>query len=158
MNTEAISLHLQENGVAYFVAAVVLIPLIVVFRKYTLPVLYHTVEYALYCAVAHVLIGGLTRAFSWFRGETSFKNYNGDLSPSFVPFTTPLNLNFWQRELYSPQWLFWFEVGVAVMLLYVVIFIRPVKFKQKPYKSKKPAPGQISSGAKSAKHYGVTAK
>lgn len=157
MNTEAITLHLQENGVAYFVGSVVLIPLLVVFRKYTLPVLYHTAEYAIYCAIAHVLIGGLTRVFSWFRAETSFKNYSGDLSPDFVAFTTPLNSGFWQRELYSPQWLFYFEIAVALLLLYVVIFVRPIKFKQKPYKSKKPAPGALSSTS-TEKRYGVAAK
>jgi hypothetical protein len=157
MNTEAIMLHLQENGIAYFAGAVVLIPLSIVFRKYTLPVLYHTCEYVLYCAVAHTLIGGLTRAFSWFRSETAFKSYSGDVSSEFKPFTTPLNQNFWQRELYSPQWMFWFEVGVALLLLYIVIVVRPVKLKQKPYKSKRPAPGQISAGNR-PKQYTMKAK
>jgi hypothetical protein len=158
MNVEAITLHLQENGIAYFLVAVVIIPLAVVFRRYTLPFLYHTAEYAIYCAVAHTVIGGLTRAFSWFRAETAFKSYSGQLSPDFVPMTTPLNMNFWQRSLYSPQWLFWFEIAVALLLVYVVIFIRPAKFKQKPYVSKKPKPGQISSGNATTRHYGVSAK
>ena len=157
MNTEAITLHIQENGIVYFGVAVVLIPLIVVFRKHTLPVIYHAAEYLLYCAVAHVLLGGLVRAFSWFRGETTFKNYDGSMSAQFTPFTTPLNLNFWQRELYSPQWLFWFEIGVAVLLLYVVLFIRPVKFKNKPQVNKKPKPGQLSSNM-GQRRYGVSAK
>ncbi len=159
MNVEPLIAHLQENGVAYFLGALVGIPLLVVFRKYTVPFFLHTVEYLLYCACAHVLIGGLTRAFSWFRAETAFKSYSGEVSADFVPFSTPIAMNFWQRELYSPEWLFWFECCIGVLLLYVVIFIRPVKFKQKPYKSKRPAPGQLSShGSGRPKEYTVGAK
>jgi hypothetical protein len=145
MNLDAITLHLQVNGVAYFVGAMVVIPLLVVFRKYTLPFLYHTVEYVAYVTIAHVFIGGLVRTFSWFRGETSFKNYNGDLSADFKPFTTPMTGEVWNRSLYTPLWVFWFEVVVAVILLYVVVFVRPIKFHNKTYSNKKPAPGKLSS-------------
>lgn len=156
MNFEPITLHVQEYGIVYFGAAIVVIPLLVVFRKYTLPVIYHGVEYLLYCAVAHILIGGLTRAFSWFRSETTFKAFD-DKTP-VAGFTTPLTNGFWQKDLYNPEWLFWFEIGVAVLLLYVVVVIRPVKFKHKPYKSRKPAPGQLSSRDARPKQYSVNIK
>ena len=158
MNADALVLHLQHNGIAYFVGAMVVIPLIVVFRKYSLPFLFHVGEYLVYCALAHVMISGLTRAFSWFRGETSFKNYAGELEADFVPFTTPLNLNFWQRELYSPEWLFWFECGVAALLLYVVIFLRPVKFRNKTYESRKPKPGNLSAKRTTPRAYRAATK
>lgn len=157
MNFEPIILHVQEYGFVYFGVALVSIPLIVVFRKYTLPFIYHTVEYALYCSVAHFFIGGLTRAFSWFRGQTTFKSF--DDSEPVASFTTPLTNGFWQKDLYTPEWLFWFEIGVAVLLLYVVVIVRPVKFKQKPYKSRKPKPGQLSSrDGRPAKQYTVNVK
>jgi hypothetical protein len=156
MNFEPIILHVQEYGIAYFGIALVILPLLVVFRKYTLPFIYHSVEYILYCAVAHVMIGGLVRAFSWFRSETTFKSF--DDSAPVASFKTPIAQGFWQKELYNPEWLFWFEVGVAALLLYVVIFVRPVKFKQKPYKSKKPAPGQLSSRDGRPKQYTVNVK
>lgn len=130
MTLDTIMQHVQDNLAAYAVGGVVALAIILVFRKYTIPFLYHTGEYLFYCTVIHVVLSGLIRAFSWFRSETTFKNYDGGLSKDFEAYTTPVSLNFWQKELYNPEWLFWVEVVLAVVLLYVVIVIRPTKFNR----------------------------
>jgi len=138
--------NIQSNAAMYAVGAVAALVITLVFRKWVLPFLYHTAEYIAYCTVAHFLLGGFVRAFSWFRGETEFKNFKGDLDPAWAPYTTPLDLNFWQMNLYNPQWLFWLEAIMAAGLLYVVIVIRPTRLKHKPIESKRPKPGARSGG------------
>ena len=146
MSIDTISVHVQDHAAAYAVGGVIFLIVTVVFRKFMLPLLYHTAEYLAYCTVAHVLLGGFVRTFSWFREETEFKNFKGETLSTFKPFTTPLDLNFWQQSLYNPHWLFWFEAVIAAGLLYVVVVIRPTRLRHKTYKSKKPAPGAISGG------------
>ncbi len=97
-------------------------------------------------------MGGFVSAVSWFREETEFKNFRGDLDPGWSPYTTPLNLDFWQMQYYNPRWLFWFELFLAVFLLYVVIVIRPTRLKHKAVQSKKPKPGQLSGSSGSSSY------
>jgi len=147
MNVDEILEHLQANAAAYAIGGVTALIIIVAFYKYVKPVLYHTAEYLLYCTVVHMFLAGFVRAFSWFREETQFKNFKGDLDPGWSPYTTPVTNAFWKKEFYNPEWLFWVEVGLAAFLLYVVIVIRPVRLKHKAVLSKKPKPGEISSGS-----------
>lgn len=146
MDFQKILEHVQNNVAAYAIGGVTALIIIVAFYKYVKPVLYHTAEYLLYCASVHLLLAGFVRAFSWFREETQFKNFKGDLDPDWSPYTTPVLEAFWKIEFYNPKWLFWVEVALAAFLLYVVIVIRPVRLKHKAVKSKKPKPGEISSG------------
>jgi hypothetical protein len=144
MNFDTIAAHVQAHAAAYAVGGVIFLIVAIVLRKFVLPLLYHTGEYLLYFAVAHSFIAGFVRVFSWFREETEFKNFKGELPPTWTPYTTPMNLNFWQKALYNPHWLFWVELAIAAGLLYVVVMIRPTRLRHKTYKSKRPAPGAIS--------------
>ncbi len=132
-------------------AVVFAAPLLYLFRKQTLPVIYHSVEFVIYCGVVHYVIGGVMRVASWYRSETSFRNTDGSLAKEFTPFTTPLNLHFWEKELYNPQWFFYVEVVVAVLLLYVVIFIRPTRFKRNVYKGRTGKPQKTKKTASTRK-------
>jgi len=135
---QSIMEQIQEYGVIIAIVALVVIPLIYTFRKYTYPLLYHTAEYLVYCAIVHVVIGGLLRFFSYFHEETKFKNFNGTMKDGWVPYSNPVNLQFWDKSLYTPEWFFYFECVLAVGLLYVVIFIRPTRFKSNnAYQQKK---------------------
>ncbi len=147
MNTDNLISNLQSNAAIYAVAAAAALVITVVFRKWVIPFLYHTVEYAIYFAAAHSFLAGFVRAFSWFREETEFKNFKGDVVGDWTPYTTPFSLDFWQMSLYNPQWLFWLELAIAALLLYVVVIIRPTRLKAKPMQNKKPKPGEISGGS-----------
>lgn len=133
--------HVQENLAMYAVIGVVLLPVAYVFRKQVVPFLYHTAEFLVYCALTHALLGGFTRAASWFREQTTFQNaIEAKRGPT--NWTTPLNFDLWQKELYNPQWLFYVEIALALGLLYVVVAIRPIRHKRnvnKLAKNKTPA-------------------
>jgi hypothetical protein len=129
--------QIQQNGAIIAVVALVGIPLIYTFRKYTYPAIFHTAEYSIYFAVVHLIVAGLTRAGAYFALETKFKNYNGTIKDTYVEYTTPW-VQFWDKTLYAPQGLFYFECVMALILLYVVIFIRPMRIKSNnAYKKKK---------------------
>lgn len=147
MDTQKILEHIQANAAAYAIGGVTALIIIVAFYKYVKPVLYHTLEYVMYCTVVHLFLAGFVRAFSWFREETEFKNFKGVLDPDWEPYTTPVTEAFWKMEFYNPQWLFWLEVALAAFLLYIVIVIRPIRLKHKAVQNKKPKPGEISSGS-----------
>ncbi len=137
--------HIEEHLALYAVAVVFGVPVLYLFRKQTLVVIYHGLEYFIYCGAFHYLFGGAIRLASWFRAETSFKNADGSFAKEYVPYTTPLNLHFWEKELYNPQWFIYVEAAAAVLLLYVVTCIRPTRFKrnfhrvgkERPQKTKK---------------------
>lgn len=132
--------HIEEHLALYVVAAVFGAPVLYLFRRQSLPVIYHSIEYIIYCVLFHYFTGGVMRLMSWYRSETSFRNTDGSLSKDFTPFTTPLNLHFWEKELYHPQWFFYVEAVVAMLLLYVVIFIRPARFKRNVYRGRTEKP------------------
>jgi hypothetical protein len=121
---------LQEHGAMLAVLAAILLPLGYVFRKFTVPFLFHTAEFAIYVSVFHVVLHGLVRMFSWFRAETEFRNFDGSLRDDFNPIQTPLFHQFWNRELYSPEWLFYVELAAVGVMLYLVIVVRPTRFAQ----------------------------
>jgi len=136
--------HIEDNLAMYVIAVALIAPLLYLFRKQTVPVMYHSVEYAIYCGVFHFLFGGLLRVGSWFRSETSFRNMDGSLADDFKPFTTPLNWHFWEKELYQPQAMFYVEVVAALIILYVVVFIRPTRYKRNIYKGRSEAPKKVN--------------
>jgi hypothetical protein len=130
--------QIQQHGAIIAVVVLLVIPLLYTFRKYTYPTLYHATEYVIYCAAVHLVLGGLLRFFSYFHEETKFKNYNGTMKEGWTAYTNPLNLQFWDKSQYSPEWFFYAECAVAVGLLYVVIFLRPTSFKSNnAYKKQK---------------------
>lgn len=128
--------HVQENMAAYAVVVFFVLPTIWYFRKWTFPFIYHSIEYVIYCTAFHVLFGGILRVFSWYRVETRFKNFDGSLSSDYVELTNPMSTNFWMKELYSPQWLFYVEVAAALGLLYIVVCIRPIRYKNTVHKKR----------------------
>lgn len=133
---ELVFQHVQEHLRLYLLVTALVVPLLYLFRKQTLPVLYHAAEYFIYCIVFHLLVGAMLRVGTWYRLETSFRNQDGSTAANYEPFTTPLNLHFWEKELYNPQWFFYLEAAVAVGFLYLVIVVRPMRFKKNIYRGR----------------------
>ena len=150
--------HVEQNLTIYVIAVALGAPLLYLFRKQTVPVIYHSMEYAIYCGVFHFILGGLLRVSSWFRSETSFRNTDGSLAKEFVPFTTPLNWHFWEKELYQPQAVFYVEAVAALLILYVVIFIRPTRYKRNVYKPRIETPQKTKKKIVSASDAGATSR
>ena len=118
----------QENAAAIIILAVILLPLGYIFRKYTVPFILHSIEFFIYVSIMHVSLTGIVRVFSWFRAQTQFKNMDGSLDESFTPLFTPLYNHVWDRSAYSPEWLFYVELVLVAMTLYVVAVLRPTRF------------------------------
>lgn len=128
MDFSNMSGNLSDPLVIGSLGAIVVLPIVLLTRKHSLPIIMYVVEYVAYCAIAHFLVGGVTRGFSWFKSQTTFEALDDTGMDDRLGYTTPFSMDFWNRELYNPQWIFWLEVGIAVALLYVVIFMRPLKF------------------------------
>lgn len=126
--------HIQTNGMTYVLAGVFVFPLLYLFRAQTVPIIYHTAEYIIYCTAFHYLVGGFFRVGWWYRSETAFKRPDGSLMDGLEPYTTPLNMHFWEKELYSPQGAFYFELVAAFAILYLVVVVRPMRYKRNVYR------------------------
>ncbi len=150
--------HVEQNLAIYVVAVALVAPLVYLFRKQTVPVIYHSMEYAIYCGVFHYFLGGLLRVASWYRSETAFRNTDGSLAKEFTPFTTPLNWQFWEKELYHPQAIFYVEAVAAVLILYVVIFIRPTRFKRNVYAPRTETPKKTKKNVRAASDAGSVSR
>lgn len=132
---EGFTTHIQDNWIAYAILIVCLVPVLYVFRDYTRPFIFHGFEVAIYMAIFHVVFHFGVGIAAWFRYESSF-----DKSIT-VDWNTPLAVGFWQRELYVPQGLFWAEVVVLFLFIFIVWRFRPMKLGDKnTYRSTKVMP------------------
>ena len=134
--------HLREFYRIYLFAAAVAVPLIVIFRRYTVPAITYAVEFAIYSGIMHVVVAGVVRVAGWFKAESSMKRAFGPAGQDTrTGWTTPL-LEFWKRDLYHPQWLIYLEVLFLVGILALMWHykpLRPQKKGTKPPPPKKPA-------------------
>ena len=114
--------HVQENLTGYLVGLGCALPIILIFRKHTFPIIGLSLESALYFAIFHVFVSGVVRFFGWFRKESSFQRALGDGSPTTMrSFTTPIMEPWWDKTLYHPDWLMYFEM-VCIFLIVVATF------------------------------------
>ena len=123
---EPVIAFLKENPGMGVVALVILIPLAIVFQKKAAPVIFHTIEYVLYVIIAHYFIHATVKVIAWYKSQTPDVN---DITAA--PYTSPRNPvteNFFDKELYNPTGLLYFEALVAVAILYIVIVVRPTSY------------------------------
>lgn len=123
--------HARDNVALYVIVALVVLPVSIYYRRQCAPVLYHFVEYCVYVGCMHILFGGIVRVAGWYKTETSMVALGPD-----KPFITPLWDQFWIKGLYRPEALFYVELGLAFLLAYVVVVIRPVRMKNRSYNNR----------------------
>ena len=139
--------HLQEHYRVYIVLAICLLPPLIIFRRFTVPITQYLVECSIYMVIMHFLVYGIVGFVGWFVDASSMKRAFGkDTTVSVAPdWNVPLN-EFWDRTLYNPGWLFYFECVVGFIIIYLVWRYRPLKKVKGPIwkndaKSKKSYPG-----------------
>jgi len=133
--------HLKENVTLYVFGAVVLAPAIYFTRKWSLPTILYSIEIVLYCTIMHVVVWLLVVCGKWFKESTSMKALRADRVPADSPdWATPL-VEFWVKELYSPEWIAWVEVGLLFLIFVLVWRYRPPKVKRKPRRASASKPG-----------------
>lgn len=120
--------NVQEHAAILVVLAIVLLPILYAFRRYTGPFFMYVGELIAYSLVFHTIVHGIVRLFAWFRKESAFRDGFGNPIDEISPLRTPFLNNFWDRALYAPTWLFYFELVCVAAIFYVVIFLRPTRF------------------------------
>ena len=124
--------HLKGYAFLYVLAAIGLIPLFFVTRKWTVPFILYTIEVLIYLALMHLAVYVFVGVTRWFRESSSMKALRPeDGRPVDTPeWGTPL-LQFWDKALYDPQWIIWVEVVFAFILVFLVLRYRPMKVQGK---------------------------
>jgi len=114
---EAITEHLKEYYRWYLLGAVCVLPAIIIFRRHVIPAIFYAVELAIYMALLHGATHLVVLLAGWFKDQSTMKRAQGLLGQDFNPgWTTPL-LEFWKRNEYQPQWLFYFEIVLVLLLI-----------------------------------------
>ncbi len=131
---DALIQHLSENWVAYVVILACAFPILWVFRKYTFPFIFWTIEWIIYCGLFHTAVHLLVRLVGWFHYNTQMEML--EENRVHMDWATPL-VEFWNREAYRPAWLFWMELVVAILFLMAMIRYRPMAVQK--VKPRKPA-------------------
>ena len=122
--------HLQSNAAYYGGGAVVLAPIIYFTRRYSLPVILYVLEISIYLGILHLVMHYLVILTKWFKEQSSMEARSADGSPAVtVEWSTPLT-QFWDRALYEPQWVFYFECVAVLLIVGVVFRYRPMQIQR----------------------------
>ncbi|MCX8064746.1 MAG: hypothetical protein N3G21_06190 [Candidatus Hydrogenedentes bacterium] len=119
--------HIERNSVAYGVGVVLLIPFLYLTRKWSLPFLFYAIESLIYITFMHIFMFGFVKLVVWFYVNTQMRALRPDGTPAYVPdWQTPL-VDFWNRNGYIPEWLFYLEIVFALVIILLVWRYRPPK-------------------------------
>jgi hypothetical protein len=90
MDIQPVLEHLQQHAMAYGAGAVVVLILVYLTRRWSVPIIFYAVELSIYLGVMHALVGGIVRLAAWFKDQSSMKRAFDlkDLAPP--DWTTPL--------------------------------------------------------------------
>lgn len=123
--------HLKEYYGLYIVAVILLGPAIFFTRRWSLPIIFYALETIIYIGCMHVAVGVVTRVARWFKDQSSMKRAFDTKEFKPPDWTTPW-LEFWNKEGYVPQTLFYVEIAFAVLIIFLVWRYRPVRVKRRP--------------------------
>lgn len=123
---EALQAHFQEQWRAYLGVLICGLPLLYIFRKRIVPVILWILEIIVYMAGVHMCLAGLIRLIRWFKLESTMY-IQERVDPGWQ---IPLN-EFWNRELYKPFWIFYFEVVLLLGVVVLVFFYRPLHVQKR---------------------------
>lgn len=127
---------------AYIAVAMCVLPLIYMGRKYTWPVIAFVIEVGIFSVALHLFLFGLFTVATWFRGATTVRFLADGTQVAIKPMATPL-LEFWKKELYSPEAIFYVEIVCFLAIVYAVYWLRPMSLdRRNTYKGKVPQGGK----------------
>lgn len=144
--------HLQEYWGYYAVGAAIVLPLLFMTRKYSMPVIQFALEFVIYSGLFHVFMVVLVYLAKAFKENTQMTWRDEDRVS--VPWNIPLK-EFWDYTLYEPGWVFYFEIGVMVLILIAMLKFRPMKTQRKRSRRRRPSsnrPTASASGGSSFSH------
>ncbi len=128
---EVLVAHFRDYALYYGISLVVLVPLLYATRKYSLPIIFYTLETVIYLGLMHIAVWLLVTVTRWFAENSSMRALREDGRPLDAPeWGTPL-LEFWRREAYDPQWLVYVEIVAILLIILLVWKFRPLRIKYK---------------------------
>jgi len=117
--------HFKENLTVYAIIGVFMVPIIIFTRKWSLPLIFYTIETLIYITAMHIIVHLFVILVVWFKVNTSMKMLRENGIPADVPdWKTPL-YDFWNSTAYSPHWIVYVEVAFVVIIALLVIRFRP---------------------------------
>lgn len=131
--------HLKEYAVFYIVGIPILLVIIVLTRRYSVPLIVFLFEFIVAACIMHALVHVNVLIFAWFKNSSSMQMVRDPEDD--VYWTTPM-LHFWEWDIYSPQWVIWVEAVFLMAILLLIYRFRPLKpqYKHKSrYYKPKPA-------------------
>ncbi len=128
---ELILQHFQENAKAYIILGVCALPCIIVTRKYSVPLILYIIEYSIYLLASHTFVYALLNVAKWFKTNSSMRALRADGVPADAPDWTMPYFEFWNTELYQPNWVWKFEIVVAILIFAAMWRYRPMKVQAK---------------------------
>ena len=140
MDTEAIIAHFHANMAIYIISAVCALPVIFFTRRYSYSLIRWVIEWCVWCTLFHGILWCLVRLARWFRNESQMAWRDDQRTDA--GWTTPI-IEFWNREFYTPQWLFYVELTAAILILVAIIRYRPMKAQKSRPRTQRYTKGQI---------------
>ena len=135
---EDLTKHFAEYYKYYIIAAVLILPPLVIFRRHSAPIIQFFLELFLVSSATHLVFHGLVGLVASFHNASSMELAVSETVTNKVDWHTPL-IAIWDRTLYKPPALFYAELTLFVVLLALMwkfraIRIRPMKKKPPPKK------------------------
>lgn len=118
----------RENVGPLAFLGVILVPLFIIYQKKAMPAVFHSIEYCVYVLLGHYVIWLMVSVADWYREQTIMDAAEVGRSGTYTTPADLLTLNFIDRSLYSPTWLYYFELVMMFVLLYVVVVVRPTTY------------------------------
>ncbi|NLN94139.1 MAG: hypothetical protein GX130_12650 [Candidatus Hydrogenedens sp.] len=137
--------HFKEYGTYYIIGVPVLLTAIYFSRRYSVPAILFSLEFSLYTVGMHTVVHVLVRLFAWFKNSSSMKALQADgtrLDPE--AWTTPWK-NFWEWDIYDPEWIPYMEGAFIVVIILLMARYRPFRPTNKRRRRYVPPPKPVNS-------------
>lgn len=145
--------HLKEYYGFYIVVTILVAPGIYFTRRWSIPIIAYVLETIIYIASMHLVVGLVTRVARWFKDQSSMKRAfdTKDFRPP--DWTTPW-LEFWNKEAYIPQTVFYVETAFAIIIILLVWRYRPIRVRRRQSTPSKKAEQYVQNRSTAVKGRG----
>ena len=142
--------HVVANPVIYGIVALLAVIIIYFTRPYSTSFIFYSIEIFIYIFIMHTIMHVLVYLTAGFSNQTTMRNVFDGEARGVATWTTPL-VNFWERDVYDPQWIMWFEIVLVIIIIGLVRYFRPMKVQTKVKSSMKIEPAKPKKKGKGGK-------